>query len=585
MDLSRSSRRIATIAVVCLGLATAALQAVVAPTASAATPVTPGGYEGTWTPTYNQDFPDPSVMPYDGVLYAYSTETVAANIPGAETTDPGTWTTVSSDIFPTLPAFAGGGRTWAPSVEQAADGQFVMYYTALNPAGDDQCIGQATSASPTGPFKDGNAGFVMCQTTLGGSIDPQIFEGPGGPTLLWKSDGNSDGQATHLWSESLDPDLDLTGATPALLLSNDESWQAGIIEGPNMVDEDGTFDLFYGAGHYTSAGYSIGYATCAGPAGPCSDHDRAVLVSGTGERGPGGPGFFDYDGSLLMAFSAWPGPIGYDAGGYRALYVATVTFGPGGTPNFAPYNTGSDGYAMAGSDGSAYSFGNAVNAGSSTGLDAPVVGLATTSDGHGYWEVSSDGGVFSFGDAAFHGSTGGITLNRPIVGMAADPATGGYWLVASDGGVFAFDAPYLGSMGGQRLNQPVVGIAAAANGQGYWLVSRDGGVFSFGTAAFHGSTGGITLNRPVVGITTDQATGGYWLVASDGGVFAFDAPYLGSTGGQALAGPIVGMASDPATGGYWLAGSDGGVFAFDAPYLGSLGTDPPAYPVVGIVAS
>ena len=51
-------------------------------------------------------------------------------------------------------------------------------------------------------------------------------------------------------------------------------------------------------------------------------------------------------------------------------------------------------------------------------LDAPVVGMAPTQDGHGYWLVASDGGVFSFGDAAFDGSTGGIRLAKPVVGMA-----------------------------------------------------------------------------------------------------------------------------------------------------------------------
>ena len=74
--------------------------------------------------------------------------------------------------------------------------------------------------------------------------------------------------------------------------------------------------------------------------------------------------------------------------------------------------------------------------------------------------MATDGGIFAFGDAAFVGSTGNIRLNRPIVGMASSPDGHGYWLVASDGGIFAFgDAPYEGSTGGSHLNQPVVGMA------------------------------------------------------------------------------------------------------------------------------
>jgi hypothetical protein len=77
----------------------------------------------------------------------------------------------------------------------------------------------------------------------------------------------------------------------------------------------------------------------------------------------------------------------------------------------------------------------------------------------GYWEVASDGGVFSFGGAPFFGSTGAIALNAPIVGMAETSDGSGYRMVASDGGVFSFSAPFLGSMGGTVLNAPVVGMS------------------------------------------------------------------------------------------------------------------------------
>jgi hypothetical protein len=209
-----------------------------------------------------------------------------------------------------------------------------------------------------------------------------------------------------------------------------------------------------------------------------------------------------------------------------------------------------------------------------SGLAAPVVGIAATSDGLGYWIVASDGGVFAFGNAPFEGSTGGIHLNAPIVGMGATSDGGGYWLVASDGGVFAFgDAVFLGSMGGRVLNQPIVGMAATPTGRGYWLVASDGGVFAYGNAAFHGSMGGTPLNQPVVGMAASPTGAGYWITASDGGIFAFgDAPFEGSLGGTHLNQPIVGIAATSTGQGYWLTAADGGVFAYgDAPFEGSDG--------------
>jgi hypothetical protein len=207
-------------------------------------------------------------------------------------------------------------------------------------------------------------------------------------------------------------------------------------------------------------------------------------------------------------------------------------------------------------------------------LNAPIVGMAPTSDGGGYWMVGSDGGVFSSGDAGFFGSTGNIALNQPVVGMAATSDGRGYWFVASDGGIFAYgDAGFYGSHGGQPLNKPIVGMAATPDGKGYWLVASDGGIFAYGDAGFHGSTGSIHLNQPVVGMTPTPSGNGYWFVAADGGVFAYgDAGFYGSTGSIHLNSPIVGMTATPDGNGYWFTASDGGVFNYgSAGFAGSLG--------------
>ena len=119
--------------------------------------------------------------------------------------------------------------------------------------------------------------------------------------------------------------------------------------------------------------------------------------------------------------------------------------------------------------GAVFAYGGAPYMGGVSGpINRPVVGMASTIDGHGYWIVASDGGVFSYGDAHFYGSTGSIRLNQPIVGMTSTPNGAGYWLVASDGGVFSYgDARFYGSTGSIRLNQPIVGMASTSDGEGY----------------------------------------------------------------------------------------------------------------------
>jgi hypothetical protein len=115
---------------------------------------------------------------------------------------------------------------------------------------------------------------------------------------------------------------------------------------------------------------------------------------------------------------------------------------------------------------------------------------------------------------------GGQSLNAPVVGLAGTSdgncleytltpcqSSSGYYLVASDGGVFAFAGSYLGSMGGTRLNEPIVALMVTPDAGGYWEVASDGGVFSFGSAAFEGSMGGVPLNAPIVGAAATGVLG------------------------------------------------------------------------------
>jgi Stage II sporulation protein len=240
------------------------------------------------------------------------------------------------------------------------------------------------------------------------------------------------------------------------------------------------------------------------------------------------------------------------------------------------------GYWLVASDGGIFTYGTAGFDGSMGGkaLDAPMVGMARTSDGGGYWTVASDGGIFSFGDASFHGSMGGHHLDAPMVGLAPTSDGGGYWTVASDGGIFSFgDASFHGSMGGRHLDAPMVGMAPTSDGGGYWTVASDGGVFSFGDALFHGSMGGQHLDQPIVGMAATPDGGGYWLVGADGGVFSFgDAPYEGSLPGIGLAAVAVAILPTATGLGYIIVTANGRAIGFgDAPQFGDVAGQVPGY--------
>jgi beta-xylosidase len=188
----------------------------------------------------------------------------------------------------------------------------------------------AASPIPAGPFVDTSSAPLVCQLPNGGSIDPSPFRAANGTTyLLWKSDDNALGRRTQLWGQQLGNDGRAVVGPRVVLLAQSQSWQAPVIEGPSMVAAGGLYYLFYGAGAWDSAGAAIGYARCLSPLGPCvnasvsgpwmASHGKAI--------GPSGPEvFIDATGAPRLAYHAWTGPVGYQNGGSRSLWIDTLRF-------------------------------------------------------------------------------------------------------------------------------------------------------------------------------------------------------------------------------------------------------------------
>ena len=627
--------------------ALATLIVVIGTVASIGVAAAPPASATNWAPVHDSDFPDPSILHFGGVYYGFATQNFAApsqtiNIQAATSSDGLHWTPSNGPaVLPQVGSWAKPGNTWAPSViRDNADNDFVMYYTATEIQTGDQCIGVATSVFPLGPYTDTQSQPIVCQNgtgysdptvdsgqDLGGSIDPDIFtdSSTGDSYLIWKSDGNHLNPPINstLWSIPLGAGFLPTGNnTPTQLMTDDASWQSGIVEGPDMVETSTpngsnpptiTYYLFYSGSDEGASTYAIGYADCpAGPSGPCTDMSTTSTLLGTspGVSGPGGPDVYQVGNQLVMALAGWQGTtIGYLTCGIRPMYLADLSFQPNGgnpaTPTLAPAvpvaapaaspscplsPKPAPGYWQVGSDGGIFSFGSAQFYGStgSMHLNKPVVGMAATPDGNGYWLVASDGGVFAYGDARFYGSTGSITLNKPIVSLLPTLDGGGYWLIASDGGVFAYgDAKFYGSTGSDTLSSPVTAAATSFLGGGYWIVDANGQVFNFGDAPSEGQPASAPGGYRITGMAGTQSSNGYWLASANGNVADFGnaAPY-GSMVGTALNAPVVGMATNADANGYWLQGQDGGIFTFgNAEFYGSMGGHHLNAPMVGIAAT
>ena len=287
--------------------------------------------------------PDPFVLKVPGgyELYFSQTDLDSPLVPTAFSRTFGHWGQAHSALR-AVPAWATQGFLWSPDVRDI-DGRYVMYFDALaqpnlyfNPGANGlsayaQCIGAASSNAPGGPFR-AQAAPLICDFAAHGAIDPRSFLAPDGLLYLdWKSDENAANPApyppTHLYAQRLARDgLSLAGP-PHLLLTADAPWQLNIVEAPDMVVARGRYFLFYSGSWYLGATYGVGYATCASPIGPCTDHSTRGPFIGSNRQGKG-PGeeslFEDTTGRWWILYSPWY--YGFKGRTYRPLAIAPVAF-------------------------------------------------------------------------------------------------------------------------------------------------------------------------------------------------------------------------------------------------------------------
>jgi len=274
-------------------------------------------------PLLDADFADPFVLATGDVAYAYATNTESANIPVTRTK--GSEADYLGDALPNLPSWTTKGDVWAPAVWAISDKSYVLYYATRDTASGRQCISRATSDSPAGPFTDDSDSAFVCPLDLGGAIDPAVVVEGSDAYLIYKSDGNCCDIPTSIWSVPLSSDGLSTNGNPSKLITNDASWEGGVVEGPSMVKDGDKYLLFYSGNNWSTADYAVGYAVCDSVNGPCTkSSDNPWMKSTDFAKGPGGQEFFDAQGSVWMVYHGWlPGQVD-TPGGERRLYLDEV---------------------------------------------------------------------------------------------------------------------------------------------------------------------------------------------------------------------------------------------------------------------
>jgi hypothetical protein len=285
--------------------------------------------EGSVAAAHPFDFADPQVMQAGGTYYAFGTNGPGGTVQVLSSADLSDWD-VRGNALAGLPSWARNGFTWAPAAIQTGS-TYTLFYTVRQLGSEKQCITRATATDPAGPYVDSSTGPLVCQLGEKGSIDPSPYRDDAGTLhLTWKSEGETDGAgAARLWAAPVAPDGSKLAWFPTELLHVDRDWEGRTIEGPSMGKAGGQWILLYSANSWSSSAYSTGYATCAGPTGPCSKPaDNRVLRSDGDREGPGGAELFRTgDGQLKVAYAAWDaGEVGIP--NPRRLHLGTVSMTP-----------------------------------------------------------------------------------------------------------------------------------------------------------------------------------------------------------------------------------------------------------------
>ncbi len=238
-------------------------------------------------PAYDRDAPDPDIVLGGSDYYAFTTGTDFGNHLQALVDTSGSpesgWQPYTggygSSALPVVPAWQEVNTQTSPGVFYWG-GRWLMYYDAatVGHAGDTgfNCLSVATAATltPDDPvFTDSSTGPLVCQSSLGGDIDPSPFVDPatGRAYLQWKSNSGGSDQPARIWSQQLSANgLSLVGSPSQLLVQNSGEfpWET-TIENPDMVVAGSTYFLMFSTGIWDSPSYSEAFATCSGPIGPC----------------------------------------------------------------------------------------------------------------------------------------------------------------------------------------------------------------------------------------------------------------------------------------------------------------------------
>lgn len=134
---------------------------------------------------------------------------------------------------------------------------------------------------------------------------------------------------TPVFAQEFDPRTRRFIGERVVVLENDQAWEAHLIEGIWVLENEGSFYMFYSGNDFSTPEYGTGVAMASSPLGPYRKMEQPLLRSSAEWLGPGHPSVAPGpDGApWLFLHAFFPGEAGYKK--FRALLAVPLFFREG----------------------------------------------------------------------------------------------------------------------------------------------------------------------------------------------------------------------------------------------------------------
>ena len=298
-------------------------------------------------PVVSLDCPDPNVsVDFDNRFVLTCTSGNAADaFPLYVSTDLVHWTPMGHVLRSMeKPAWA-TSDFWAPEIHYVGS-NWIAYFSARGTDGK-LAIGAAVASDILGPYTALATPLVHSNTV--GLIDATEWTEYSSTSalnyLVWKEDGNAINQPTPIRGSQLAADgLSLVG-NATQLITNDQTWEGNLVEGPTIWNNLGTYYLFYSGNAYYDGRYAVGVAKASSPLGPYTKYSGNPIRKTNSEWvGPGHcsitygagvmkPAQHDPDTDQYMVYHAWQAGHVNGPGDGRMVLVDQIQWGADGWPH------------------------------------------------------------------------------------------------------------------------------------------------------------------------------------------------------------------------------------------------------------